>query len=87
MVLVDDGRPRNAPARHVHNFLGQPAPAPAELLAAGRAMLAPYDIRVVTDRVERIEATGGGFLASGRGHGATVGIAVHAALLEADLAR
>ncbi|HEY0487318.1 MAG TPA: NAD(P)/FAD-dependent oxidoreductase [Mycobacteriales bacterium] len=61
VVLVDDGRPRNAPARHVQNFLGAPAPSPAELLAAGRAMLAPYDVTVVADRVEDVRSVDGRF--------------------------
>jgi thioredoxin reductase (NADPH) len=54
VVLVDDGRPRNRPARHVHNFLGHPAPSPADLLAAGRNMVAGYDVERVEDRVETV---------------------------------
>jgi thioredoxin reductase (NADPH) len=60
VVLVDDGQPRNRPARHVHNFLGQLAPTPAELLASARSMLAPYDVTLVSDRVESIQPVADG---------------------------
>ncbi|GAA5201656.1 NAD(P)/FAD-dependent oxidoreductase [Rugosimonospora acidiphila] len=61
VVVVDDGRPRNGPARHVHNFLGQPSITPAGLLASAREMLAPYDVTLVTDRVEEIKPSAGDF--------------------------
>jgi hypothetical protein len=56
VALVDDGRPRNRPAGHVHNFLGQPAPSPAHLLAVARDMVAGYDVVPVDDRVETVTA-------------------------------
>src|SRR6478736_437805 len=37
VLVVDAGDPRNAPAGHVHNYLGREGTPPAELLAAGRA--------------------------------------------------
>jgi thioredoxin reductase (NADPH) len=58
VVLIDDGQPRNRSARHVHNFLGQAAPAPTDLLASARRMLEPYDVTLVRDRVEDIRAVG-----------------------------
>ena len=37
VAVVDAGQPRNAPAAHMHGFLGSDGLPPAELLAAGRA--------------------------------------------------
>jgi thioredoxin reductase (NADPH) len=63
VVVIDDGNPRNAPAEHVHNFLGQHGPTPADLLGAGRAALSDYDVTLEHDRVVRIEhAPAGGRL-------------------------
>jgi thioredoxin reductase len=42
VLVVDGGQPRNAPAGHVHNYLGREGTPPAELLAAGRAEVAGY---------------------------------------------
>src|SRR5262245_38497297 len=58
VVVIDDGRPRNRPARHVHNFLTQTVPTPAHLLASGQAMLAPYDVQLVDGRVTNAKAVG-----------------------------
>ncbi|MGZ4621744.1 MAG: NAD(P)/FAD-dependent oxidoreductase [Blastococcus sp.] len=51
VVLFDDGQPRNAPAAHVHNYLGVPDAEPAGLVATGRRMLSQYDVEVVDRRV------------------------------------
>lgn len=42
VVVVDAGRPRNAPAAHMQGFLGSDGLAPAALLAAGRDEVARY---------------------------------------------
>src|SRR4051794_41193934 len=42
VIVVDDGRPRNAPATHMHSFLGRDGTPPADLLAAGRADVRRY---------------------------------------------
>ncbi|AXK31435.1 NAD(P)/FAD-dependent oxidoreductase [Streptomyces armeniacus] len=42
VVVVDDGRPRNAPADGVHGYLGREGVAPAELLDTGRAEVRGY---------------------------------------------
>ena len=55
VVVVDDGRPRNAPAEHVHGYLGREGVAPAELLAIGRAEVAAYGVEVRPGRVVRLE--------------------------------
>ncbi len=48
VLVLDAGTPRNATAGHAHNYLGREGVAPADLLAAGRAELAPYDVQVRT---------------------------------------
>ena len=55
VLVVDDGRPRNRPAAHVHNFLGQAGPAPHELRAAAIAGLAGYAVEMCGDRAVKIE--------------------------------
>ncbi|SFL72096.1 methyltransferase domain-containing protein [Geodermatophilus ruber] len=42
VLVVDDGAPRNAPAGHVHNYLGREGTPPGELLTAGRREAAGY---------------------------------------------
>jgi thioredoxin reductase len=69
VLVVDAGSPRNAPAGHVHNYLGREGTPPAELLAAGRAELAGYGGEVVTDTAVAAQRVQDGFrvfLASGR---------------------
>ncbi|MFC9648308.1 NAD(P)/FAD-dependent oxidoreductase [Streptomyces sp. NPDC056937] len=61
VLVIDGGRPRNAPASHVHNFLTRDGTPPSELLAAGRAEVTGYGGEIITaDAVaaERLE-TGG----------------------------
>jgi thioredoxin reductase len=61
VLVIDDGKPRNAPAGHVHNYLGREGTPPAELLAIGRREVAGYGGDVVTGRVASAERTGEGF--------------------------
>ncbi|MFJ8042495.1 NAD(P)/FAD-dependent oxidoreductase [Kitasatospora sp. NPDC096147] len=42
VLVVDEGRPRNAPADGVHGYLGREGTQPGELLAAGREELRGY---------------------------------------------
>src|SRR4051794_41691836 len=42
VLVIDSGEPRNAPAGHVHNYLGREGTPPGELLALGRAEVAGY---------------------------------------------
>jgi thioredoxin reductase len=55
VVVVDAGRPRNAPAAHMHGFLSRDGTAPAELLAAGRAEVAGYGGALIDDTVVGIQ--------------------------------
>jgi thioredoxin reductase (NADPH) len=47
VVVVDAGRPRNAPAEGAHNVLGHEGIAPLELLALGRAEAEKYGVRIL----------------------------------------
>lgn len=42
VAVIDAGRPRNAPAAHMHGFLGSDGLPPADLLAAGRREVTGY---------------------------------------------
>ncbi|WP_448623599.1 FAD-dependent oxidoreductase [Geodermatophilus sp. URMC 64] len=62
VLVVDDGRPRNAPAGHVHNYLGREGTPPAELYAIGRAEVAGYGGEIVDGRVSAARRDGDGFV-------------------------
>jgi thioredoxin reductase len=61
VLVVDAGAPRNAPAGHVHNYLGREGTPPGELLATGRAEVEGYGGEVVTGTVTGAKRTGDGF--------------------------
>jgi thioredoxin reductase/SAM-dependent methyltransferase len=61
VLVIDAGRPRNAPAGHVHNYLGREGTPPAELLAIGREEVAGYGGEVTTGEVVGAERVDGGF--------------------------
>jgi thioredoxin reductase/SAM-dependent methyltransferase len=61
VLVVDAGLPRNAPAEHVHNYLGRDGMPPAELLAAGRDDVVRYGGQILTGRVAAAAAAGDGF--------------------------
>ncbi|WP_018333713.1 bifunctional NAD(P)/FAD-dependent oxidoreductase/class I SAM-dependent methyltransferase [Actinomycetospora chiangmaiensis] len=42
VLVVDAGEPRNAPAAHMHNYLGREGASPAALLADGRVEVESY---------------------------------------------
>ncbi|MFF3672074.1 FAD-dependent oxidoreductase [Microtetraspora malaysiensis] len=62
VLVVDEGRPRNAPAGHVHNYLGREGTPPAELAAAGRDEVTRYGGQIVSGRAETAAKAGDGFL-------------------------
>ncbi|MGY1814989.1 methyltransferase domain-containing protein [Blastococcus sp. SYSU D00820] len=74
VLVVDAGEPRNAPAGHVHNYLGREGTPPAELYGIGRAEVTGYGGTVLEGRV--LSAT----RADGRGFAVALdgGRAVHA---------
>jgi thioredoxin reductase len=54
VVVVDAGRPRNAPAAHMQGFLGSDGLPPAELLERGRSEIAGYGVQQVAGTVADI---------------------------------
>jgi len=62
VLVVDAGQPRNAPAGHVHNYLGREGTPPGELLAIGREEVAGYGGEVVTGEVVGAERVDDGFV-------------------------
>lgn len=54
VVVVDAGHPRNAPAAHMHGFLGSDGLPPADLLAAGRREILGYGANLVPGTVTAI---------------------------------
>ncbi|WP_307815634.1 FAD-dependent oxidoreductase [Planobispora rosea] len=62
VLVVDAGRPRNAPAGHVHNYLTREGTPPAELVAAGREEVTRYGGEIVSGDVETAVRDGDGFL-------------------------
>ncbi|MEU3134261.1 NAD(P)/FAD-dependent oxidoreductase [Streptomyces sp. 35M1] len=55
VLVIDAGEPRNAPASHIHNYLGRESTPPAELLAIGRGEAAGYGAEIVEGRVASAE--------------------------------
>ncbi len=72
VLVVDAGEPRNAPAGHIHNYLGRENSSPAELLADGRAEVAGYGGEVVSGRVTGAERLDDGTFRVALGDGRTV---------------
>lgn len=62
-LVVDDGRPRNAVASHMHGLLSRDGTPPSELLATARAQLREYDAYVacVQTHVDAISGEPGAF--------------------------
>jgi thioredoxin reductase len=64
VVVLDAGRPRNAPAAAVHGLLGHDGTPPLELLAAGRAEVRGYGGQVVDAEVVDAARDGDRFVVS-----------------------
>ncbi|MDN3481958.1 NAD(P)/FAD-dependent oxidoreductase [Arthrobacter sp. APC 3897] len=60
VLVVDAGDPRNAPAAHVHNYLGREGATPGELYGVGRDEVQSYGGTVRTGRVQTVARDGGG---------------------------
>jgi thioredoxin reductase len=54
VAVLDTGQPRNAPAAHMHGFLGSDGLPPNELLAAGRAEVTGYGGHLVSASVATV---------------------------------
>ncbi|MBP2337601.1 thioredoxin reductase [Saccharothrix coeruleofusca] len=69
VLVVDSGEPRNAPAGHVHNYLGREGTPPGRLLAIGRDEVASYGGEFTDGAVTSLTRVDDGFrvaLADGR---------------------
>ena len=73
VLVIDAGEPRNAPAGHIHNYLGREGTPPGELLAAGRTEVAGYGGEIVTGTVTSADKTGDGDFRVALADGRTVG--------------
>ncbi|SEG82169.1 Thioredoxin reductase [Nonomuraea solani] len=63
VLVVDAGRPRNAPAAEMHMFLGRDGGSPAKLLADGRTEVSAYPtVELRQGRVSSAEGRSGGFM-------------------------
>lgn len=60
VLVIDAGHPRNAPASHVHNYLGREGTPPSELAAIGRKEVAAYGTEIVEGEVTAAERLPGG---------------------------
>ncbi|WP_037763481.1 NAD(P)/FAD-dependent oxidoreductase [Streptomyces sp. 142MFCol3.1] len=59
-LVVDAGRPRNAPAAHMQGYLSRDGMPPAEFLAEGRGEVEGYGVALVRDRVVDVAQDGAG---------------------------
>ncbi|BDD84236.1 thioredoxin reductase [Tsukamurella pulmonis] len=58
VTVVDAGAPRNAPAAHMHGYLGHDGLNPAELLAIGRREAQAYGVRILPGAVTAVRREG-----------------------------
>ncbi len=54
VIVVDAGEPRNAPAAHMHGYLGRDGHAPSELTSIGREEVRSYGVEVLDGRVTQV---------------------------------
>lgn len=50
VIVIDSGEPRNAPAAHMHSYLGHEGASPLEFSAVARAEVRSYGVEVLTGR-------------------------------------
>lgn len=60
VIVVDAGEPRNAPAAHMHGYLGLEGAAPSALITAGRAEVRSYGGEILAGRANRVTRTDDG---------------------------
>jgi thioredoxin reductase/SAM-dependent methyltransferase len=57
VIVVDAGEPRNAPASHMHGYLGREGFPPSVLISAGREEVRSYGGEVLTGRADCVSRT------------------------------
>ncbi len=60
VIVVDTGEPRNAPAGHMHSYLGFDGQPPSELLAVGRREVRSYGGEILSGRATGVTRTDDG---------------------------
>jgi thioredoxin reductase len=58
VIVIDAGAPRNAPAAHMHGYLGHDGLPPGELLERGRKEIASYSVTLVEGEAVSAVLTG-----------------------------
>ncbi|MFF0816456.1 NAD(P)/FAD-dependent oxidoreductase [Rhodococcus sp. NPDC003318] len=61
VLVIDSGTQRNAPAAHMHNYLGREGAAPAQLIRIGRGEVAAYGTEFLDGEVVDARPAEGGF--------------------------
>jgi thioredoxin reductase len=69
VAVIDAGQPRNAPAAHMHGYLGSDGLAPADLLTAGRREVTGYGGQLITGTVTCVSAIDGSAIVTDRADG------------------
>src|SRR5215218_4320736 len=59
VIVIDAGEARNAPAAHMHSYLGFEGVPPADLVAIGREEVRSYGGEILDGRVLRVDRTDG----------------------------
>lgn len=72
VIVVDAGEPRNAPAAHMHSFLGHEGIPPSELSAIGRDEVRRYGAEVVRGLATAVRRRGDRFVVELAGGNAVV---------------
>ncbi|GAA4479971.1 NAD(P)/FAD-dependent oxidoreductase [Rhodococcus olei] len=62
VLVIDAAEPRNAPAEHMHNYLGREGAAPGDLLRTGRDEVAGYGAEFTAGDVVAVRRVERGFL-------------------------
>jgi thioredoxin reductase len=72
VVVVDAGRPRNAPAAHSHGFLTRDGVPPLEMLEIGRSEIRGYGATILTGTATKLKRTTDGGFTIGLDDGAEI---------------
>lgn len=57
VLVIDNEQPRNAPASHAHNLLGQEGSNPLELLQRGRKEVQGYGVKIISGTADTLTGT------------------------------